>query len=231
MENQGFISNEPGSTTLTNTTQINPDSLAAQQAEPAHITNEVQIPVENPFLAEEEAINAQAEAEQKAHDRKALLLKTVVSALNVDRLKEKKSFKFTSDTLNNTYSSLTLEQMPDGALNSGDQTRHKLSIAMGYKHPVNTENIAVCAVKLPVGVTIEQFDKIIKDMVGEDNFISKDYFRTSNPDLKTSFRNVVDTIRYMNTFSECGVAANAAPYREFKEQASSIIKSEEESLK
>ena len=36
-----------------------------------------------------------------------------------------------------------MEQLPDGNAPSSDQTRHKLSIAMGYTHTENTENVRV----------------------------------------------------------------------------------------
>ena len=184
----------------------------------------------NPFKAEQDAIQAQNEAEQKAAERKSAVLDTVIAAVRIDRFKAKKAAKFDPSVIGSTFANILMEQLPDGSASPSDQTRHKLSIAMGYTHTENTENVAVCAVKLPVGVTMQQFEKALRELVGEDNFVTKDYFRTGNPDMRTQFRQAVDSIRYLNTYSECGGAASAPPYLEFKEKALQIVQNEEESL-
>ena len=184
----------------------------------------------NPFDKENEAIKAQQAAETAAQERKSAILDTVVAAVRIDRFKAKKAAKFDPSVLNGTFSNITMEQLPDGSASPSDQTRHKLSISMGYTHTKNTENVALCAVKLPVGVTVQQLEKALRELVGEDNFVMKDYFRTGNPDLRTQFRQAVDAVRFLNTFSECAGAASAPPYLEFKEKAIQIVQNEEESL-
>lgn len=184
----------------------------------------------NPFDAETEAIKAQQEAENLAQQKRGTLLSTVVKAVKTDRFYEKKSRKFDSNVLQSTYSHITMEQIPDGSLSGVEQTRQKLSAAMGFKHTTDTENIAICAVKLPIGTTIQQLEEALRNLVGEENFISKDYFRTSNVDMKAKFRETVDTVRYLNTYNECSENIKSAPYAEFQEQARSIVKEEEEKL-
>ena len=184
----------------------------------------------NPFKAEQDAIQAQTDAEQKAAERKSAVLDTVIAAVRIDRFKAKKAAKFDPSVIGSTFASILMEQIPDGSASPSDQTRHKLSISMGYTHTKNTENVALCAVKLPVGVTIQNLERALKELVGEDNFVTKDYFRTGNPDLRTQFRQAVDAVRFLNTFSECAGAASAPPYLEFKEKAIQIVQNEEESL-
>jgi ribosomal protein S5 len=184
----------------------------------------------NPFEAERKASEAQVAAEKAANDTRSVLLQTTLAAVKIDRKREKKANKFAPSVLNQTYSDITMEQFPDGNLSPADQTRHRLSIAMGYTHTKNTENVALCAVKLPVGITAGQLEKALRDLVGEDNFITKDYFNTSNSDMKTQFRTTVESLRFVGTFSECGMAASNAPYNDYVEEAISTMRQEEESL-
>ena len=186
--------------------------------------------IENPFEAEQKATTAQLAAEKAADDTRNILLNTVVAAVKIDRKMEKKCNKFAPSVLTQTYSDITMEQLPDGSLSPSDQTRHRLSIAMGYTHTKDTENVALCAVKLPVGVTIQQLEAALRNLVGEDAFIAKDYFRTSNTDMKTQFRNTVETLRFIGTFSECGMAASVAPYNDYLEEAIAQVRSQEEKI-
>lgn len=184
----------------------------------------------SPFDAEDEAIKKEEEARLAAEKQKDAILQTVLSGLRVDRFRRKKCAKFTPSVLGPAYSNIAMEQIPDGGLSFAHKTRYKLSIAMGYTHTENTENIALCAVKLPVGTTIHQLEAALKALVGEDNYLTKDYLRTANTDHRDQFRKTVEDLRFISTVNECANAANADPYGIYLNQANSILDTEENSL-
>jgi hypothetical protein len=211
-----FDSNTEGATTSTPPPHETPQA-PFQRVNPNEETDE-----------EELAFQKRREADDAVLNERKAYLNTTKKIVRFDYTNKLRANQFLdTDNLISLTQALERERVPSGDLDIFARTRHKKDIAMRNIAPMDSANLALFAVKIPVGVTVADIEAVILNLVGKGNCVPRDYFSIGSAEERLKMLGMVQTHCTQATINEARNAANGAPYIEFIDQAETLILAEE----